>query len=122
MLFDPPTGISYGFYLTSPDAPDSPTWFSDSLLNQSLLLDAQTYSQTKDQHFAIFSPNPSSSSPSYWIGADDLPFEPYNWSSDRAYTDVVVKMDPVPEPGSLYLLGTGLLGLMGLRFRRRKHS
>jgi hypothetical protein len=127
-LFAPPTGISYGFYLTSPDAPGSPTWFSDSLRNQSLQLDdylnqtSRVYIQTNDQHFAIFSPNHSSSSPSYWIGAEDLPFKPYQWSSDRDYNDILVRIDPVPEPGSVYLLGTGLLGLLGLRFRRRKHS
>ena len=125
-LFTSPTGTSYGFYLTSPRAEDHPTWYSDTSRNESLQLEyngqLQAYSQAGDQHFAIFSPNHSSSSPSYWIGAEDLPFEPYPWSSDKSYTDVTVEMQPVPEPGSLYLFGTGLFGVLGLRFWRRKHS
>jgi hypothetical protein len=118
VLFDPPAGISYGFYYTDADVPGSPTWFSDALLNSSW----QGHNQSHDQHFAVFSPDPSSSSPTYWIAGDDLPYEPYSWSSDKAYTDIVIEMAPVPEPGCFYLLGTGLLGLMGLRVRRRKHS
>ena len=116
VLFAPPTGISYGFYLTDPDVPGSPTWFSDASLDQSW----DGFDQTGDQHFAIFSPDASSSRPTYWVAAEDLPFEPYQESADKAYTDVVVEVTPIPEPGSFYLLGTGLLGLLGLRFRRRK--
>ena len=130
-LFTSPTG-SYGFYFTTPDCsgktnladcladPNVPlhTWFSNTSENQIW----QEYDQSNDQHFAIFSPNHLDSNPTYWIGAEDLPFQPDSWSSDRNYTDATIEMRPVPEPGSLYLFGTGLVGLLGLRYRLRKRA
>lgn len=62
------------------------------------------------QHFAVFSEGSS-----YWIGMED-----FHGGSDFDYNDIIVKITPVPEPATMLLLGSGLIGLAGYARRRFK--
>jgi hypothetical protein len=95
----------YGFYLTTPQGN---TFYT--------LSSASTGEDDKGyQHFAVF----GGPGESYWLGMEDLKFGRCN-SSDKDYNDMVVYVAPVPEPATLTLFGTGLIGLAALVRRRLK--
>jgi hypothetical protein len=62
------------------------------------------------QHFAVFQDGSS-----YWVGMED-----FHGGADFDYNDMIVKLTPVPEPVSMLLLGSGLIGLAGYARRRFK--
>ena len=56
------------------------------------------------QHFAVF----DGGNGGFWIGMEDLPF---SHPTDFDYNDMIVSITPVPEPTTLVMFGSGLLGL-----------
>jgi hypothetical protein len=93
----------YGLYLT--DSAEAQTFYTNSSLNSA--------ADSSYQHFAVFNANGS-----YVVAGEDLPAS----KSDFDYNDVVIQIASVPEPSSMFLLASGLLGLGLFRARRKKNS
>jgi hypothetical protein len=87
--------LYFGFYLQGPGG----TFLSLDNLSPN--------TDPGNQHFAVF----NNGSQTYWFGIEDWQY----LGGDKDFNDMVVKIGPVPEPASLLLLGTGLIGLAVLR-------
>ena len=77
------------------------------------------FSDTNGNFFALFSqdpPNPSgppSYLSTYWIGSEDA-----HTTGDFDFQDILVEITPIPEPGTLLLLGSGAFCLVTRRCRK----
>ncbi len=69
--------------------------------------------------FTLFSQYPVGSpewSALFWVDG----FHPSSLGHQMVYDEAVAAIDPVPEPATVLLLGTGIIGLIGSMVRRKK--
>jgi len=103
------SGSSFGFYLHGPGG----IFFSAPALNDDLVQMVAFQGEGQDSDFI----QPATWMSNEWVLAwEDLPY----LGSDQDFNDLVMIIEsvtPVPEPGTITLLGAGLLGLVLLRRR-----
>jgi len=100
---------SFGFYLTDSTTSPSWTWYSEDSLNNN------------NEAHALFYSGLSSAGDTgdFYLAWEDSPLT----NNNRDYADVIYQVsddDPIPEPGTLFLLGSGLIVLAGIGRRRLK--
>lgn len=117
-----PTGVtfstsSFGFYLDSSGGDSGGVFYSNTSLNTDGFDHMAAYQGTGDTVQIVDNPPLTWDDNEYILAWEDL----LN-GGDKDFTDFVVmveSVEPLPEPGTLLLLGAGLVALVGLRKRMK---
>lgn len=115
---------TYGYFLDSSSQAGGGKFYSDSKLNESqngIFFDHMLAFQGNNKDKLTYADvvNKTWSSDEYMLAFEDL----YGTNSDFNFTDMLVmveSVEPVPEPGTILLIGGGLLGLAFYGRRRMK--